>query len=147
AILPPRTPTSPGPRPAWFTTSPPRTIRSNVSGICRLRGAVGGRQQLFRRPRDGLHRQVHHVTERLAETGVNRADLFVGARAPRHPGVLAPGPIELLVGGAEEAERRYARRGGQVHGAGVVADEQARPLQAGVGGEQVGVFREVDELV
>ena len=28
AILPPRTPMSARPRPAWFTTSPPRTIRS-----------------------------------------------------------------------------------------------------------------------
>ncbi len=27
-ILPPRTPTSARPRPAWLTTSPPRTIRS-----------------------------------------------------------------------------------------------------------------------
>src|SRR5918999_698766 len=115
ATLPPRTPTSAGPRPAWFTTSPPRTIRSKVSGM----GGLGLLQELVGGRQHRLHRQVHHVAERLGEAGVDGLDLVEGARAAHHPGMLAPRRVEPVVRGSEQADGGDAGRGGQVHGPGV----------------------------
>src|SRR5262245_21873012 len=136
AILPPRTPMSAGPRPAWFATSPSRTIRSKVSATGALpRGGV--RQQRLGCAGHRLDAQVHHVTERLRALGVNRLDLLDAARAARHAGVVAPGAVEPLVGRPEQAKGRTAGRRGEVHGPGVVADEQPRPPQAGERSQQI----------
>src|SRR3954470_21103841 len=87
-ILPPRTPTSAGPRPAWFTTSPPRTIRSKASAMLVPLAGLGGRglgllglslrrlggfglgEELAGCGGDAGGRKVLHVADRHAEAGV-----------------------------------------------------------------------------
>src|SRR6516225_6931841 len=131
-MRPARTPTSAGPRPAWFTTSPPRTIRSKVSDT-----GGGVFQQRLGGGEHAVGGEVDHVANLSAERRIDPANLVQRPRAAHDAHVVAPGPPDAVVRRTEKHERRRAGGGGELAEAGVVADEQPNVLERRIGGEQV----------
>src|SRR5579859_816472 len=116
AILPSLTPISAIPRPAWLTTSPPRTNKSKVSAMAEVRAPICSGQQVFCGGGDRLNGQVHHVTERLVKAWVNHANLFVGPRPANGAREFAPWTVELLIGRSKKAQRRNTCSRRHMHG-------------------------------
>src|SRR5487761_328873 len=134
---------------AFAPVRPSKTTPSSAITISAMlrRLALDPLQQAARalfRHVDG--KRIHHAVRRrqmpagLVELRIRQRGLDIsGARTPRR--------VFLDVARSKEAERRRAGRGGDVHQAGVVADEQRGVAQDRGGGEQIDLADEIDDTV